>query len=209
MLHFILKRLLLMVPMLFGITIISFVVIHLSPGEPGVLGTEMNPKVTKEVRERIRTFYGLDKPVHVQYYLWLKRVVKLDFGRSFGSDRRPVLHKITERLPITVSLNLVSLILILAIGIPIGVYGARYKDTLFDKGLTAFVFAGYAVPTFWLALLFMLFFGVSLERFPISGIKSFNFEELSLGQKFSMSQSTLSCQYSSRLSAGWQAYRGT
>lgn len=183
MLHFFLKRLLLMVPMLLGITIISFAVIHLSPGEPGALGMEMNPKVTKEVRERIRTFYGLDKPVYEQYYLWLRRIVKLDFGLSFGSDRRPVITKIAERLPITVSLNLLSMILILAIGIPIGVYGARYKDTLFDKSLTAFVFAGYALPTFWLALLCMLFFGVYLEWFPISGIKSFNFEELSLGHK--------------------------
>ena len=183
MLHFFLKRLLLMVPMLLGITIISFAVIHLSPGEPGALGMEMNPKVTKEVRERIRAFYGLDKPVYEQYYLWLRRIVKLDFGLSFGSDRRPVITKIAERLPITVSLNLLSMILILAIGIPIGVYGARYKDTLFDKGLTAFVFAGYALPTFWLALLCMLFFGVYLEWFPISGIKSFNFEELSLGHK--------------------------
>ena len=183
MLHFFLKRLLLMAPMLLGITIISFAVIHLSPGEPGALGMEMNPKVTKEVRERIRAFYGLDKPVYEQYYLWLRRIVKLDFGLSFGSDRRPVITKIAERLPITVSLNLLSMILILAIGIPIGVYGARYKDTLFDKGLTAFVFAGYALPTFWLALLCMLFFGVYLEWFPISGIKSFNFEELSLGHK--------------------------
>ncbi len=139
----------------------------------------MNPKVTKEVRDRIRSFYELDKPLHVQYLLWLKRVVKLDFGRSFSSDRRPVIDKIRERLPITISINLLSLILILVVGIPVGVYGARYKDTLFDKGLTAFVFAGYAVPTFWLALLFMLFFGVYLDILPISGIKSFNSDEFS------------------------------
>jgi len=179
MLVYILKRFLFMIPMLLGITLISFVVIHLTPGEPGALGMEMNPKVTKEVRDRIRSFYELDKPLHVQYLLWLKRVVKLDFGRSFSSDRRPVIDKIRERLPITISINLLSLILILVVGIPVGVYGARYKDTLFDKGLTAFVFAGYAVPTFWLALLFMLFFGVYLDILPISGIKSFNSDEFS------------------------------
>jgi len=186
---YILKRLAFMIPMLFGITLISFAVIHLTPGEPGALGMEMNPKVTKEVRDRIRSFYGLDQPLHVQYYLWLKRVVKLDFGRSFSSDRRPVIDKIRERLPITISLNLLSLILILAVGIPIGIYGARYKDTLFDKGLTAFVFAGYAVPTFWIALLFMLLFGVTLDLLPISGIKSFNYEELSpLGKVFDVAK---------------------
>ena len=179
MLVYILKRFLFMIPMLLGITLISFVVIHLTPGEPGALGMEMNPKVTKEVRDRIRSFYELDKPLHVQYLLWLKRVVKLDFGRSFSSDRRPVIDKIRERLPITISINLLSMILILIVGIPVGVYGARYKDTLFDKGLTAFVFAGYAVPTFWLALLFMLFFGVYLDILPISGIKSFNSDEFS------------------------------
>ena len=179
MLLYILKRFLFMIPMLLGITIITFGVIRLAPGTPDVIGMEMNPKVTKEVRERIRALYDLDKPLYVQYGLWLKRIVKLDFGRSFSSDRRPVIDKIKERLPITISINLLSLILILVIGIPIGIYGAKYKDTLFDKGLTAFVFAGYAMPTFWLALLLMLLFGVYLDLLPISGLKSFNFEEFS------------------------------
>jgi peptide/nickel transport system permease protein len=179
MLRYLLKRLLLMVPMLLGITIISFVVIHLTPGEPEIIGAEMNPKVTKQVRERIRSLYGLDKPLYVQYGLWLKRIVRLDFGVSFTPDRRPVIKKIAERLPVTISINLVSMVLIFMIGIPIGVYCARYKDSLADKALTAFVFAGYAVPTFWLALLLMMFFGVYLELLPISGLKSFNFDELS------------------------------
>jgi len=177
-LAYILKRSIFMVPMLLGITIISFLIIHLPPGEPGALGMEMNPKVTKEVRERIRALYDLDKPLPVQYYLWLKRFVKLDFGRSFSSDRRLVINKITERLPITISLNLLALMFELAFGIPIGVYCARYKGSLLDKGLTAFVFAGFAIPTFWLALLCMLFFGVYLDLLPITGLKSFNFSEL-------------------------------
>jgi len=168
-----------MVPMLLGITIISFVIIHLPPGEPGALGMEMNPKVTKEVRERVRAMYDLDKPIPVQYYLWLKRFVRLDFGRSFSSDRRLVIDKITERLPITVSLNLLALMFELAFGIPIGVYCARYKGSLLDKGLTAFVFAGFAIPTFWLALLCMLLFGVYFDLLPITGLKSFNYSEFS------------------------------
>lgn len=178
MLAYILKRAIFMVPMLLGITIISFLIIHLPPGEPGALGMEMNPKVTKEVRERIRALYDLDKPLPVQYYLWLKRFVKLDFGRSFSSDRRLVIDKITERLPITISLNLLALMFELAFGIPIGVYCARYKGSLLDKGLTAFVFAGFAIPTFWLALLCMLLFGVYFDLLPITGLKSFNFSEL-------------------------------
>jgi peptide/nickel transport system permease protein len=168
-----------MIPMLLGITIISFVVIHLPPGEPDVTGSEMNPKVTKEVREQIRAIYGLDKPLYAQYWMWLKRFVKLDFGISFAQDRRPVIDKIKERLPITIAIDFLSMALIFFIGIPIGLYSARYKDSVADKALTTFVFAGYAVPGFWLALLLMMFFGVYLEVLPISGLKSFDYDELS------------------------------
>jgi peptide/nickel transport system permease protein len=179
MLHYLLKRLFFMVPMLLGISLISFLVIHLTPGEPDIVGAEMNPKVTKEVRERIRSIYGLDKPIHVQYWMWFQRIVKLDFGISFAPDRRPVIDKIKERLPITISINLLSMALIFLIGIPIGVYCAQHKDSIGDKLLTSFVFAGYAMPTFWLALLLMMFLGVYLELLPISGLKSFNYSELS------------------------------
>ncbi|NLT24352.1 MAG: ABC transporter permease, partial [Syntrophorhabdus sp.] len=91
MLRYLLKRLFFMIPMVFGITLISFAVIHLVPGEPGALEAEMNPKITKEARERIRSFYGLDKPLYVQYWSWLTRIVRLDFGTSFATDRRPVI----------------------------------------------------------------------------------------------------------------------
>jgi len=179
MLHYLLKRFLFMIPMLLGITIISFVVIHLPPGEPDVMWSEMNPKVTKEVREQIRAIYGLDKPLHIQYWMWLKRFVKLDFGISLAQDRRPVIDKIKERLPITIAIDFLSMALIFFIGIPIGLYSARYKDSVADKALTTFVFAGYAMPGFWLALLLMMFFGVHLEILPISGLKSFDYDELS------------------------------
>lgn len=183
MLQYLAKRLLFMVPMVFGITLISFAVIHLVPGEPGMLEAEMNPKITKEARERIRAFYGLDKPLHVQYWTWLKRIVRLDFGTSFATDRRPVLDKIKERLPITILINLLSMGLIFIFGIPIGVYCARYKDSITDKLLTSFVFAGYAAPTFWVALLAMIFFGVYLEILPVSGIKSYDFQDMSIPGK--------------------------
>ncbi len=183
MLRFILRRTLLIIPMLFGITLISFFVIHLVPGEPGITELEMTPKVTKEARERIRSYYGLDKPIHVQYWMWLKRVVKLDFGISFTPDRRPVVDKILERLPITVTINLTSMAIIFLVGIPLGVYCARYKDSIMDKSLTAIIFAAYAAPTFWVALLLMIVFGVYLELLPVSGIRSFNFEELSFLEK--------------------------
>ena len=183
MLRYLVKRLFFMIPMVFGITLISFAVIHLVPGEPGMLEAEMNPKVTKEARERIRAIYGLDKPLHVQYWTWLKRTVRLDFGTSFATDRRPVMDKIKERLPITIVINLLAMGLIFIFGIPIGIYCARYKDTIMDKLLTSFVFAGYAAPTFWVALLAMIFFGVYLEFFPVSGIKSYDYGEINVFEK--------------------------
>ncbi|OPY02647.1 MAG: Glutathione transport system permease protein GsiC [Syntrophorhabdus sp. PtaB.Bin184] len=183
MLRYLVKRLFFMIPMVFGITLISFAVIHLVPGEPGALEAEMNPKITKEARERIRSFYGLDKPLYVQYWSWLTRIVRFDFGTSFATDRRPVIDKIKERLPITILINLISMGLIFIFGIPIGIYCARYKDTFLDRFLTSFVFAGYAAPTFWVALLAMIFFGVYLEVLPVSGIKSYDFREMNILEK--------------------------
>ena len=85
---FILKRLLLMVPLLVGITLVSFVVIHTVPGTPVEIQTTMNPKASLEAQKRLRELYGLDKPLHVQYWDWLKRMASLDFGLSFSPDRR-------------------------------------------------------------------------------------------------------------------------
>ena len=168
-----------MIPLLLGITIISFTVIHLAPGAPTGLQTDMNPKMTAEARARLEAIYGLDKPLYTQYLLWIKRLVVLDLGNSFSTDARPVLDKIRERIPITVLINVLSMALIILTAIPIGVISASYRNSFFDKFTTIFVFIGFAVPTFWLALLLMIFFGVNLGWLPISGIKSMNYEYLS------------------------------
>ena len=170
MLHYLLKRLFMLVPLMLGITLITFVVIHLAPGEPVEMQTAMNPKISAKTRERLREYYGLDKPLHVQYGKWLGRLVKLDFGRSFAPDNRPVFDKIKERIPVTLSLNFIALILEFGLAIPIGILAATHRDTLLDKGITIFVFLGFAVPTFWLALLLMYLFGVKLAWLPISGL---------------------------------------
>lgn len=161
-----------MIPVLIGITIISFIVIHLAPGEPAGIEMQLNPKVSAEARMRLRQYYGLDKPLYEQYYLWMKRFVKLDFGESFSSDHRPVIEKIKERLPITILINLLSLIIIFAVAIPLGVFAAVYRDTIFDRLLTVLVYVGFATPGFWLALLLMYVFGLKLGILPISGLSS-------------------------------------
>jgi len=175
LLAYLAKRLIMMVPLFFGITVISFTVIHLAPGSPTDLQTQMNPKVSAEAIQRLRSFYGLDKPLHIQYVIWLKKLLRLDFGNSFSPDNRKVIDKISERIPITLMINALSLFLILLVSIPIGVLSAAHQNSFFDKLTTVFVFVGFAVPTFWLALLCMIFFGVQLGWLPISGLKSIGF----------------------------------
>ncbi len=172
MIAYVVKRVLFMIPMLLGITVISFALMHLAPGSPVELYTELNPKVSAEFRERFEEYYGLDKPLPVQYLTWLGHVVRLDLGRSMSPDKRPVWDKIVERLPITLLINLVSLLLILAVAIPLGVMSAVRRGSSFDKTTTVFVFAGFSMPSFWLALLLMKWLGVDLGWLPISGLES-------------------------------------
>ena len=184
MIKYAVKRLIFMIPLLLGITIICFVVMHLAPGAPTDLETQMNPRVSAEMKERLRAMYDLDKPLPQQYLIWLNKLVRLDLGVSFSSDRRPVADKILERLPITIALNILSMILILMVAIPIGVLSAVHQNSFFDKITGVFVFIGFAVPTFWLALLLMILFGVQLGWLPISGIRSLNYEYLPPGMAF-------------------------
>ncbi len=201
MLTYLLKRFFEMIPTLFGITLVSFMIIHLAPGKPTDVLTEMNPKITPEARLRLEKLYGLDKPLFIppegriqdffestRYGVWLKRIVSLDFGESFSTDRRPVMEKIWDdkqplmerRLFITFFINALSMLLILVIAIPVGISSAVRRYSLYDKITTIAVFIGFATPSFWLALLLMMFFGIYLDWLPISGLKSMGYESLSL-----------------------------
>jgi len=171
-----------MIPLLLGITIITFVVVQLSPGGPADMLTGLSPKIGAEAKARLRSLYGLDKPIHVQYWLWLSRIARFDFGESFKDGRR-VIIKILERLPATLLLNILSLLLIFFIALPIGIMSAVRQDSFFDKGMTVFVFFGFSVPAFWLALLLMILFGVFLGWLPISGMHSVNFPYFSIWGK--------------------------
>ena len=179
MFRYLLQRTLLLIPLFIGITLITFVVIHLAPGEPVEMQTALNPKASAKSRERMREFYGLDKPLHIQYVNWLGRLVKLDFGRSFAPDGKPVIKKVAERIPVTLSINFIALILEFGLAIPIGILAATHRNSLLDKGITLFVFLGFAVPTFWLSLLMMYVFGVKLGWLPISGLHSLGADRMS------------------------------
>ncbi len=165
-----------MVPLFFGITLITFFVIRLAPGNPTFYQGAFNPKVKPEAVKRLEKIYGLDKPLPVQYLLWVKRMLKLDFGTSFV-DGKPVSKKIGERIPITLGLNLLSMILILTVAIPIGILSAMKRNSPMDRALTVFVFVGFSTPSFWLALLLMILLGIKLHLLPISGLESLNADQ--------------------------------
>lgn len=171
--QYILKRLLLIIPVLFGITIITFAIIHLTPGGFTKANMQMDTRVSPDSLNRLKSLYGLDKPLYEQYLQWLSRFVRLDFGESF-IDNRKVLDKVLERLPATLLLNITALAIIFFFGIIIGVTSALKRNSLYDKIMTLLTFTGYSMPSFWLALILMLVFGVNLGWFPISGIASVN-----------------------------------
>jgi peptide/nickel transport system permease protein len=165
------KRALLMVPILLGITLLSFSVMHMAPGGPAEAQMDFSAKASAEARERLRKLYGADQPVHKQYLTWLKKFVTLDFGEAFA-DGRKVKDKILERLPITLTINLLSLFVVLLIAIPIGIMSATHQYSVLDRATTMFVFVGYSMPHFWMALLLIYLFGVQWGVLPISGKES-------------------------------------
>lgn len=182
MFNYLIRRLLLIIPLLIGISIITFAIVHLTPGTPSDILLTGNARIDAEAKARFQALYGLDKPLHQQYFNWLKRIFLLDFGDSF-KDGRKVIIKILERLPATLLLQILSLIVIFLIALPIGIFSAVKQNSLFDKGMTIFVFLGFSIPTFWLALLLMFLFGVKLDWLPISGMVSINFDTFSFGGK--------------------------
>ena len=190
MLNYIIKRVLWMIPLLIGISLISFFIMHLAPGDITNNEASFNPKASEESRQKLRELYNLDKPVIVQYGLWMQRMVTLDFGNSFASHRKPVFWQATDKdgnvtkgmiqeaLPITLMINILGLIITLALAIPLGVVAARKYMGWQDKSITLFNFIGFSIPSFWLSLLLMYWVGVVNNWFPISGLHSLNYENL-------------------------------
>lgn len=181
MLRFLVRRSGQLLITLLGITVLTFGIMHLAPGEPTVVQSEMNPRVSAQARAQLRKLYGLDQPLWKQYTDWMGRFATFDFGTSF-TDGRPVTDAIAEKIPITLTINLLSLLLIVAVAVPMGVYAAVRHHSWFDKATTVFVFLGFAMPTFWLALLLMLLFGVQLGWLPISGYQTLGVQ-MSFGER--------------------------
>lgn len=175
MTHFLVNRLFQFCVTLAGVTVLTFLLMHLAPGDPVDTQAAMNPRISLEARENLKKFYGLDKPLPVQYFNWVGKFLTFNFGYSY-TDGKSNSSKILERLPITVAINALSLLIIFLVSIPFGILGAARQNSFFDVSTTFLVFIGFAIPTFWLALLLMILFGVQLGWLPISGYQSFNAE---------------------------------
>ncbi len=163
--QFILKRLLVTVPILIGVTIITFGMVQITPGDPVDLIT-MFQDVDAETEQALREQYGLDRPVYLQYLEWLAGAAQLDFGSSIMTDR-PVSAEIIDRLPYTVLMGSMAFGITLLTAIPAGVIAAYYRNTTIDQVSRVLALVGVALPNFWLGLILILVFASWLGMFPV------------------------------------------
>ena len=154
------------IPVLFGISFLVFLLMHLAPGDP--ISLLLGDDATQEEIERTRREWGLDKPILIQYAEFISRAVRGDFGKSlkFGE---PVVKLVFERLPATIELALASLFVALIISIPIGVYSAIKHDSIFDHAGMSLALIGVSLPNFWLGIMLIYFFGGQLNLLPVAG----------------------------------------
>ncbi|MCH8542794.1 MAG: microcin C ABC transporter permease YejB [Alcanivorax sp.] len=211
--RYIARRLLLIIPTLFGILLLNFIIVQAAPGGPvermvaqlqgiesdtgsqfagsradfvgssdgGYRGSQGLPP---DLLERIEKMYGFDKPAHERFWLMLRNYATLDFGESYYRDRS-VLELIRERLPVSISLGLWSTLITYLVSIPLGIRKAVRHGTPFDVWSSSFVIVGYAIPSFLFAILLVVLFagGSYLDLFPLRGLTSDNFDDLTLGGK--------------------------
>ena len=165
-----LKKLLYLIIMLFIISLISFLAIHLAPNSFFASG-QLNPNITEEFIAQLKAIYGLDKPLYVQFFSWIMAILQLDFGISFSSGEM-VKNEILARLPITLTINITSMVLIFILSLYLGIKSALNKNSFFDKFASQLSLLSFSVPTFYLALLLVLVFAMKFELLPIAGLHS-------------------------------------
>jgi peptide/nickel transport system permease protein len=173
LIRFLVRRIALAIPTLFGIVVVVFLLMHLAPGSPAsaIGGAESGRRVSAAARAEMRRLYGLDRPLPERFVQWLGRVARFDLGESFV-DRRPVSERIREALPATLALNGLALLLTLALAIPIGVAAGGRPEGPFDRTSAVMLFALYSTPVFWAALLLQTLLSVKLGWLPLYGVSS-------------------------------------
>jgi peptide/nickel transport system permease protein len=173
MLTYIIRRLILSIPILFGVALISFLLVYLAPGDP--LGRFLTPNVRPEVLERLREIYGLDKPLPDQFFGWITNYVQVWRPESWGisiTHRRPVLELILERAPATLLLMGTALALTIIVAVPLGMLAAIKQYSLADKVVTTFATIGYAMPSFVIGTYLLYIGAVWTGVFPFRGMTS-------------------------------------
>lgn len=173
--QFILKRILQTIPLLVIVSLISFFIIRLSPVDP-LAELRLNPSISQETLQKEKTRLGLDKPIIVQYGLWAKSFVKGDLGVTSSGEKVSV--KLAERIPNTLILTLIVIFMTWSVGVPLGILGAIYNKSKTDRLLTILSSVGMAIPSFFFAIL-LLIFAVKSGLFPVGGLTSYNFSDLS------------------------------
>jgi peptide/nickel transport system permease protein len=187
MTRYLIRRLLQAIPTFLGVTLITFIVIRLAPGDP-VMQLTFDPKIKAETREKMRRQLGLDKPLAVQYLYWLvgndwlewfgeevddraltRGVLRLDFGKSY-LEKRPATEMVLERVPATLTLNITALLIAYAVGLPVGIYSAVRQNGPFDNASRVIAVIFNAVPGFWLSLMVMLVFAVKFKEWGLPHI---------------------------------------
>jgi peptide/nickel transport system permease protein len=167
--RFIGRRLLQAIPTLFGILVLTFLLTRLSPADPVSLMLRGQYDITPEDHARLMQQFGLNDPLPVQFARWLWQIAHLDFGNSFYYNR-PVIQMIGERIPNSLQISLLALVVTVTVGIPLGLVSALNRGRLPDHGVRVFSVSGHAIPQFWLGLLFVLFLGVGLRWFPVGSM---------------------------------------
>lgn len=176
---YILKRILQTIPLLIIVSLISFFIIRLSPVDP-LAELKLNPSISKETLQKETKRLGLDKPIYVQYFLWAKAFVRGDLG--ICSTGESVAAKLKERIPNTLLLTALVIFLTWLVGVPLGIIAAINWKTPFDRLLTVLTSIGMAIPSFFFAIL-LLIFAVKTGWFPVGGLTSYNFNDMSFGGK--------------------------
>ena len=169
MLSYILKRIFSAIPVLLGVTLIVYFIISLIPGDPAtaILGSFATPENVKTLNSQL----GLDKPIWQRYFIWLYNILQGDFGRSFSLNR-PVIDEILERFNATIILSGTSFVICSILGILFGILSAAYQYSFIDKLITFIVLVGISIPSFFLGMMLILYFAVSVRWFPVSGMYS-------------------------------------
>jgi len=170
---YIVKRLFWTIPTIFGVTLLVFSMVHLTPGDPAaaILGDKANKQSVADLRAQM----GLDKPLYEQYFIYIKNLAHGDFGRSANSDE-PVINEFLDRFPATIELSLVAMFFAVFLGIGAGIISAVKRYSIFDYGSMLGALAGVSMPVFWLGLVLIYFFSVRLGWLPVSGRLGYEYD---------------------------------